>query len=195
VTSYTRRLPHLDRIDHPTFLTWRLAGTLPKSRAFTAGTTSGEAFLAMDRLLDDARTGPQYLRQSEIASVVVDAIHYRNGGPYQLHNYVVMPNHVHLLITPRVPLSRVTQSLKRFTALEANGILGLTGHSFWQDESYDRLVRDVAEFDRIALYIEMNPVRGGLAATPEEYPWSSARPINNRPQINNLPHQDTSSQT
>jgi REP element-mobilizing transposase RayT len=142
----------------------------------------------MGRLLDNARTGPLHLHRPEIANIVVDAIRYRDGGPYQLHNYVVMPNHVHLLVTPRVPISRLTQSLKRFTALEANRILGLTGQSFWQDESYDRPVRDAAEFDRIALYIERNPVRAGLAATPEEYPWSSARPINNRPQINNLPH-------
>ena len=91
----------------------------------------------MDRLLDNARTGPLTLRQPGIAKVVVDAIHYRDGGPYDLHNYVVMPNHVHLLITPRLPVSQLMQSLKRFTARENNRIPGLTGQPFWQDESYD----------------------------------------------------------
>ena len=67
-------------------------------------------------------------------------------------------------------------------------MLGLTGTPFWQDESYDRLVRDDQEFKRIATYIEMNPVRAGLVATPEVFQWSSAWPIENRPQINNLPH-------
>jgi hypothetical protein len=58
VTSFhIRRLPHYDHINHPTFLTWRLAGTLPPSRMFSPETTSGAAFLAMDRLLDNARTG------------------------------------------------------------------------------------------------------------------------------------------
>jgi len=177
---HIRRLPHYDLIDHPTFLPWRLAGTLP-GRIFCSKTTAGEAFLAMDRLLDNPRIGPLHLGQAEIANMVVDAIRNRNGRAYQMHNYVVMANHVHLLITPRVAVPKLMQSLKRFTAREGNRMLGLTGRPFWQDESYDRLVRNDAEFRRIANYIEMNPVRAGLAATPEEFRWSSAWPINNLP--------------
>ncbi len=84
-----------------------------------------------------------------------------------------MANHVHLLITPKVELPRITKSLKRFTAREANKILGASG-PFWQDESYDRLVRDTAEFERIRKYVEWNPVRAELVTAPEEFPWSSA---------------------
>ena len=62
-------------------------------------------------------------------------------------------------------------------------MLGLTGKPFWQDESYDRLVRDDTGFQRIARYIEWNPAKSGLAATPKEFLWSSARPIDNRPQV------------
>ena len=91
-------------------------------------------------------------------------------------------------MTPLEDVSKVMQSLKRFTARESNGMLGLTGQPFWQDESYDRLVRNDTEFDRILNYIERNPVTAGLASTPEEFPWSSARPIGNRPQVDNLPH-------
>ena len=93
--------------------------------------------------------------------MVVDAIHYREQdlGHFQLHAFVVMANHVHLLITPRVEVSRLMQSLKRFTAREGNRMLGRSGQPFWQDESYDRLVRDEVEFKRIARYIEMNPVK------------------------------------
>lgn len=137
----------------------------------------------MDRLLDNAYTGPLYLRQMEIAKMVVEAIRYRDHGHYELHNYVVMANHVHLLITPRMEVCRVMQSLKRFTAREANRMLGLTGRPFWQDESYDRLVCDEVEFQRIANYIEMNPVNAGMAASPETFPWSSAWPISNRLQV------------
>jgi putative DNA methylase len=126
----------------------------------------------MDRLLDNARTGPLYLRRPDIATVVVDAIHYRERERhYQLHSYVVMPNHVHLLMTPLADVSKLLQSLKRFTAKESNRILGLTGNSFWQDESYDRLVRNETEFERIARYIEMNPVKCGLARAPGEFLW------------------------
>jgi REP element-mobilizing transposase RayT len=142
----------------------------------------------MDRILDNIRTGPFYLRIPEIAGMVVDAILYRDPRHYQLHAYVVMPNHVHLLITPLMEVCKVMQSLKRFTAREGNRMLGLTGQPFWQDESYDRLVRNETEFERIAYYMEMNPVTAGLATTPEEFRWSSSWPINNRPQVDNLPH-------
>jgi putative transposase len=143
--------------------------------------TSGAAFVAMDRLLDSARCGPLYLRQPEIAKMIVEAIRYRNRSIYELHNFVVMANHVHLLITLHVAVSKLTQSLKRFTAREVNRVLGQTGKPFWQDESYDRLVRDDQEFNRIAGYIEMNPVRAGVVTKPEDFQWSSAWPIDNRP--------------
>ena len=120
----------------------------------------------MDRLLDTACTGPLFLRIPEIASMITDAIYHRDQCSYQLHAFVFMPNHVHLLITPLEPVSKMMQSLKRFTAREGNRILGLTGQPFWQDESYDRLVRDEREFERTLHYIESNPVTAGLAATP-----------------------------
>ena len=80
------------------------------------------------------------------------------------------------------------QSLKRFTARQANGMLSRTGEPFWQEESYDRLVRNQTEFERIVSYIEMNPVSAGLVAASELFPWSSARPIANRPRVANPPH-------
>lgn len=108
--------------------------------------------------------------------MVTAAIRYRDCHlkHYDLHAFVVMANHVHLLITPTVQPSALMHSLKRFTAREANRIIGITG-PFWQDESYDRLVRDGREFERIRRYIENNPVRAGLVSAPEDYLWSSAR--------------------
>ncbi len=189
-TFHTRRLPHYYSIGEPLFLTWCLAGAIPEHRRFPAATTSGQAFVAMDRLLDTTRTGPHYLHIPEIASMVVEAIHFHaeNLKRYDLHRYVVMSNHVHLLMTPRMDVSKLMQSLKRFTAKEGNRMLDLTGHPFWQDESYDRLVRDATEFGRIARYIEMNPVHAGLALAPEDFRWSGGGPIDNRPQVaNRLP--------
>ncbi|HME07654.1 MAG TPA: hypothetical protein VKG25_11405 [Bryobacteraceae bacterium] len=100
-TFHVRRLPHYHPIGQPVFLTWRLHGSLPHNRCFPEATTHGEAFLAMDRLLDNARTGPLYLRMPEIAEMMVIAIRYQDGRHFDLHNFVVMANHVHLLITPR----------------------------------------------------------------------------------------------
>ena len=90
------------------------------------------------------------------------------------HSYVVMPNHVHLLITPLAPLPEVLRRVKGRTSRESNVLLGSTGKPFWQHESYDHWVRGGDEFRRIQAYIENNPVKAGLVRTPEEYPWSSA---------------------
>jgi REP element-mobilizing transposase RayT len=183
-----RRLPHMHAIGRPVFITWRLHGSLPPNRSFPQGTSAGRAFLAMDRLLADARVGPSYLRMPEIASLVVESICHRHLIDYDLHCFVVMPNHVHILVTPIQPVSRFMHSLKRFTAREANRMLGTTGRPFWQDEGYDRLVRDDLEFESIAKYIERNPVDAGIVSEPAQFRWSSAWPIANRPQVSNLPH-------
>ena len=66
------------------------------------------------------------------------------------------------------------KSLKGFTARQANRLLGRTGEPFWQQESYDHWVRSEIEWNRIAGYIEDNPVKAGLVARAEDYPWSSA---------------------
>src|SRR5579885_672545 len=124
---YRRHLPHLSVTGQPSFVTWRLAESLPKNRFFASDLTGGKAFVAMDSLLDYTRTGPMYLRRPEIAAMVVSAIQYGQSelGLYEAHAWVVMPNHVHLLITPRVELQGITDTLKRFTAREANRALRL----------------------------------------------------------------------
>jgi putative transposase len=116
-----------------------------------------------------------YLRQPEIARIVVDSI--RKGaelGHYELAAYVVMANHVHLLIRPLIAPDRLLKSLKGVTARYANRLLGRTGEPFWQKESYDHWVRNQSEFEKIRAYIENNPVKVGLVRSPEEFPWSSA---------------------
>ena len=132
----------------------------------------------MDRILDRADTGPRYLGMPKIGQMVTDAILYRHHElkHYDLHAFVVMANHVHLMFTPLVDVTKLMHSLKRFTAREANSFLGSTGQ-FWQRESYDRLVRDGTEFDRIKHYIENNPVKAGLVNTPDAFLFSSARRI------------------
>ena len=77
MSFYRRRLPHLYQADQPVFLTWRLYGSLPPNSSFpAAGVTSGRAFAVLDRLLDESRTGPFYLRQPVIADMVVEVIHH-----------------------------------------------------------------------------------------------------------------------
>jgi REP element-mobilizing transposase RayT len=172
-----RRLPHIWDVGQPVFLTWRLHGSLPPQRVFSAGEmSSGQVFAVLDRLLEETRSGPFYLRQPAIADMVVDAIRYNAEvlGHYVPHAFVIMPNHVHLLLTPDVALPRLTKSLKGITAKRANVLLGLIGQPFWQEESYDHLVRRDLEFQRIRRYIEQNPVRAGLVPGASQYRWSSA---------------------
>jgi putative DNA methylase len=143
----------------------------------------------MDRLLDHARCGPVFLMQSAVAELVLASIQYGTEiGHYELHAWVIMPNHVHLLLTPRVSASKLLGSLKSATGKRANLLLQRTGQPFWQDESYDHLVRNDEEFRRIRRYIENNPVTAGLAAKPEEYEWSSAGQLGKPSQTKGLPH-------
>lgn len=171
-----RRLPHAYPPGKWLFVTWHLHGSLPHARYAPPGKVSaGKAFVWMDRYLDRARAGPQFLKQPELASMIVECLHKGVAlGHYTLDAFVVMANHVHVLLQPRIPPSRLLQSLKGFTAREANRTLGRTGSPFWQAESYDHWVRDEEEHRRIASYIETNPVKAGLVARAWEYPWSSA---------------------
>src|SRR5713226_4227744 len=120
----------------------------------------GRAFRLVDSVLDRADKGPLWLKDPRIARCVMEAIHLgeKKLGFYSLHAFVIMPNHIHLLITPGVPVSRVMNGLKGITAREANCILNRKGQHFWQDESFDQWVRSSAEFDRVQAYIERNPV-------------------------------------
>lgn len=135
MAHYEPRLPHWDTIGEPLFVTFRLSGSLPGNRIFPPEqlTTAGRAFVAMDRLLDTASSGPFYLQRPEIATLVMSAL--RDGEQrfhrYQLHAFAVMPNHLHLLVTP----TRWLGPMKGFTAHQANRLLRLSGQSFWQDES------------------------------------------------------------
>jgi putative transposase len=170
-----RRLPHIYPKSVPLFVTWHLHGSVPHNLHPPGTLTSGEAFVWLDRQMDNPRHGPLHLKQPEIANIVVASIHKGvELGHYELGAYVVMANHVHLLVRPLVPPDRLLRSLKGATAREANLLLRRTGEPFWQKESYDHWVRDNAEFVRIRNYIESNPVKAELVLRPEDFPWSSA---------------------
>ena len=172
-----RRLPHWDTVDQPLFVTFRLYGSLPQNRVFPhSKLTSGEAFVAMDKLLDAALTGPRFLQRPEVAEIVVTALKSgeRDFNRYELHAFVVMANHVHLLVTPKLIATKWLGPLKGATAYEANKLLGTQGRPFWQDKSYDHLVHSGEEFRRIERYIQNNPVKAGIVESPGDFRWSSA---------------------
>jgi len=178
VSYYQRNLPHWLPQGRAIFLTWRLHGSLPRGfvrrlKAIRRG--PGAEFLAADREMDSAATGPRWLHDPKVAKCVASVI--RQGadrGYFGLHAYVVMPNHVHMLIEPRVPLRRITNGIKGASAREANRILGRIGKAFWQDESFDHWIRSEAQFEKVRAYIEKNPVKARLVAKADQWLWSSA---------------------
>jgi REP element-mobilizing transposase RayT len=176
MSEYRRRLPHFHPDNVHVFLTWRIWGSLPANAASGAYPTPGHAFTAVDRILDRRTSGTLWLRDHRIADLVSRAIllgdcerHF-----YRLRAWSVMPNHVHLLILPLVPVPILMRWLKGSTARSANRILGRTGNPFWQDESWDHYLRTSSQIDRTAAYIERNPVSAGLVSSEERWPWSSA---------------------
>jgi len=176
---YERNLPHWQPEGKTIFLTFRLFGSLPVAvvrKLRTLHDEPGKQFAEADTFLDAARMGPRWMAIPEIAGCVEGALQFGENPHhfYTLHAYVVMPNHVHALLDPLVPLTRITKGIKGVSARNANAALGRIGKPFWQDESFDHWVRNPSEFERIRNYIEMNPVKAGLAKTPEEWAWSSA---------------------
>jgi REP element-mobilizing transposase RayT len=171
-----RRLPHWHPESHALFITWHLYGSLPKCRYPPPGHPSaGQAFAWMDRYLDTTLVGPRWLALPNVADLV--SVHIRNGAEerlYELYAWVVMSNHVHLLIRLLVKPAEAFRRVKGRTARAANLALCRTGEPFWQAESYDHWVRNETEMTRIVRYIETNPVTAGVVDRAEDYRWSSA---------------------
>lgn len=124
----------------------------------------------------DAGMGECWLKLDNIGGLVAQAIRFFEGKRYDLHAWVVMPNHGHVMVTPREKwtLSSITHSWKSYTATAANRILGRVGEPFWEIETYDHLVRDDKEFYLIGEYTINNPVSARLCARPEDWKFSSA---------------------
>ena len=116
----------------------------------------------------DAGHGQCYLRESNIAELVANALKHFDSQRYDLIAWAVMPNHVHAVVKPRegFDLPGILHSWKSYTANKANELLERTG-AFWQTESYDHLIRDENDFRNQVNYILSNPAKAGL----KNWPW------------------------
>ncbi len=135
-----------------------------------------------DDWLDRMAYGPAWLREPALAEMVAREIRQLDGVHCDVLAYCIMPNHVHLLLDfqrftkgdtrghPSV-LSRVLHLLKGRTARYANQFLGRSG-AFWQQESYDHVVRDGKELERIVRYILNNPVKAGLVGDWQDWAYT-----------------------
>ena len=199
---YRRHLSHWQPRDAIFFVTFRLKNSLPdevikalqeerehernvlaklpeSERTQQSYLEAQRYFARWNAYLDRAEFGRLWLSQPEIAEIVKEAMHYRDGKIYDLQAFCIMSNHVHAIFEPcrsechsdLQPLPKIMQSLKRHTARQANKILGREG-ALWQDESYDRMIRDGEEYARIIDYVLENPVKAGLASKWDAWPWT-----------------------
>ncbi len=157
---YRRHLPHYQPPGSTVFVTFRLANSLPVEvirrlmeeaaridreldRISDSAMKSQQAYVEHRRMfakwdteLDTSSYGPHWLRDRQVASLVAEGLHYRDGKAYALDGYSLMPNHAHVVFTPLKKneveyhtLSAIMHSLKRHTAQAANALLHRTANS------------------------------------------------------------------
>lgn len=172
-------LPHFDVPGTLQYVSYRLADSMPAERrdqwkAFLELEDDREKLRKIESYLDRGY-GACQLRKSRVAEVVQGNWWYHDGLKYRLWAWVVMPNHVHVLIEVwQVPLGEIVRSWKGYTARTVNKMLGRQG-AFWARDYFDRYIRDEEHLRQVVRYIEDNPVKARLVRTPDEWAWSSAR--------------------
>ena len=113
---------------------------------------------------NNSSAGDKVLTRPDIAKINEDKLHEIDGKDYNLICYCIMPNHIHLvfsLLKNNRGISKIMQSIKGASSREINKILNTEGR-LWQDESFDRLVRDDLELYNIINYVINNPVEAQL---------------------------------
>jgi len=176
-------LPHFDGIELPQFITFNLADSIPyqviqRWQRELKSVKSEEHKLLLRRRVEkylDQGYGQALLRDPRIGGMVQDSLLKFDGVRYSLFAWVVMPNHVHSLMTrsEEFELKSILHSIKSYTAHRANKILQREG-KFWFDDYFDRYIRSEKHFCKTVEYIENNPVKAGLCAKPGDWPFSSA---------------------
>jgi REP element-mobilizing transposase RayT len=172
-------LPHRDEPGLTQFVTFRLVDSFPESlrsewEQLLKIEDDGEQWKQLEAYLDKGR-GDCHLRRPETAKLVEDNFRQFSGVRYELHGWVLMPNHVHVLFKVEdVPMAEIVGAWKKHTGRLANKLLGKEG-AFWAEDYFDTFMRDVEHEQRTVHYIENNPTKARLVPDPKAWPWSSAR--------------------
>ena len=175
--TFKDNLPHADQKGKYQYVTFRLADSLPSSKCKELKAIT-EDFLELNpkpwnhetlirywqsighlenKLLDNGY-GECLLRRPEVREIVSSAIKHFDGERYDIIAYVIMPNHVHLLIQCKesYSISQIISSIKRFSANQVNKLLNRKG-PFWMKRYFDRLPRNEEDFTHYIKYIKANP--------------------------------------
>lgn len=176
-------LPHWEAGEVPQSITFRLADSLPRCllerwRVELTGldreSLSRERRIRIEHALD-VGAGSGELRDPQVARIVEEALFFGDGERYRLHAWVIMPNHVHVLITPLndATLSSILQGWKSVTSRRMNVMFGRKG-KVWAREYFDRVVRNQDHYDNVIAYIADNPVHARLCGAPAQWRFSSS---------------------
>ncbi len=184
LTVYQRHLPHWRQDGATYFVTFRLGDSLPQSKldelallkvewerqhpepqpAEALEKLARQAYERVERWLDEGM-GDCLLKQAPLAAHLASAMHHFDGDRYELGCYVVMPNHAHAIVRPLMPeahpLEAIVGSWKKYSARRINAELQRTG-DLWQEEGYDRIIRDEEHLWRVLQYAGANPDRAKL---------------------------------
>jgi putative transposase len=172
-------MPHCDLPGVTQFVTLRLHDSMPASRrgeweALLQLEDSRERRTKLEEYLDRGLGGCP-LREPAIAELAENALRFFDGQRYQLQAWVIMPNHIHVLVDIwETPLDKIDKSWKQFIALRANRLLGQAG-KFWEREYWDTLIEDEEHRRKATRYIEANPVKALFVREARDWRWSSAR--------------------
>lgn len=175
-------MPHLYFNDGMYFITYRLVNTIPlkmlsiiHSELKIIDNKKYERIIKKyDSVLDSGEYGKNYLHIKEVAEICRTTLQYPDGKDYKLICFTIMPNHVHLvfeLLPGNKGISKIMQSIKRISARRANLFLQREG-SFWQDESFDRWIRNEKELYFTIKYVLLNPVNARLVKEWNEWKYS-----------------------
>jgi REP element-mobilizing transposase RayT len=176
-------LPHFDAADTWQSITYRLADAMPR-QAIEAMERDLRAVADSDRHKErrrhleawaDAGHGACLLRRPHVAQILWDNWHRFAGERYDMGPWVIMPNHVHLLIRTHGgwPLENILRSWKSFTAKRIMEVASVPA-PVWHHDYWDRYIRDEGHWLSTKAYIENNPVAAGLVSHAADWPWSSA---------------------
>jgi putative transposase len=198
---YRRNLPHIQPIGGLFFATYNVKGSIPnqqieqwtaeyelkKMQILQAEKPGKEAqlddlreeyFLKYDEFLDQ-KGEKYYFKDDRIAKIVADSLHFWDRKKLELIFFCIMSNHVHAIFQlfeideseKPVFLDVLLKSIKQFSATECNKLLNRKG-TFWQEESYDRLIWNSDELFRVIEYVLDNPVKAGLCQNRDDWKWS-----------------------
>ena len=159
--EYRRRLPHFQPENAVLFVTFRLAGSIPKN-VISQNKFKENYFSIIEETLDQAGTGNDWLKTKDLAKIVAESLHFIDERDCKIVCYCIMSNHVHFIAYKlKKPLYVIMNSIKTHTAKQCNALLNRKGR-FWQREYYDHLISNRDELDFYIKYILNNPVKIGL---------------------------------